>query len=166
MVPTPGGARLSDTQIVQLLAQLHHGVGVMHSRQKYAGRTAMLLLAAVLTTAGCGGATAAAPSPDRSMTVGPTPDTAIECGQPFQPPTGGGLALTGRFPATAPTGGKVTGTVEVVSQVAIRGVVPPQADVFLVQDGRVATVPMAQDAMGIRWDLSPGQVERLPGEAT
>jgi hypothetical protein len=45
-------------------------------------------------------------------------------------------------------------------------VAAPRADGFLVRDGRVATVPVAQDALGVRWDLAAGQVERLPGEAS
>lgn len=99
----------------------------------------------------------------------PTPGagaTVVKCGQLFHPPAGGGLTLTGRFPATVPAGERaVVGTVEVTGKVAVRGVVAPRADVFLVRQGRVATVPLAQDMAGIRWDLAPGEVERLPGEA-
>lgn len=60
----------------------------------------------------------------------------------------------------------VAGTVEVTGRAALRGVGAPRADVFLVQDGRVVTLPSPQDALGVRWDLAPGQVVRLPGEAT
>lgn len=146
----------------------------MPNRQEHAGWTAMLLLAVVVATAGCGGGSAVGgrPEPEASIeehVTGPAPvigTTALECGQPFRPPAGGGLTLTGRFPATAPAGERaVTGTVEVTSREAVRGVVTPRADVFLVRDGRVATVPMAQDLMGIRWDLAPGKIEHLPGEA-
>ncbi len=136
----------------------------------------MLLLAVVLGTAGCGSGAAAGgtPGPEASHQEHATADpaavsgaTAVECGQPFRPPAGGWLTLTGRFPATVPAGSRaVTGTVEVTSRKAVRGVVAPGADVFLVRDGRVASVPVAQDAMGVRWDLAPGRTERLPGEAT
>jgi hypothetical protein len=148
----------------------------MPDRRKYAGRAAMILVAVVLTTAGCGGGgpVGAGPQPEASgkerVTVDPPPVvgvTALGCGQPFNRPSGGGLTLTGRFPATASAGERaVTGTVEVTSAVAVRGVVAPRADVFLVRDGRVATMPVPQDALGIRWDLAPGKIERLPGEAT
>lgn len=91
----------------------------------------------------------------------------LECGQPFRPPAGGGLTLTGSFPATVRAGEPaVTGTVEVTSRKEARGVTSPGADVFLVRDGRVATVPVPQDAIGVRWDLAPGRTERLPAEAT
>jgi hypothetical protein len=149
----------------------------MPYRREYAGRAATLLVAVVLATAGCGGGGAsvgADPQPEASgeerVTVDPTPvagATAIECWQPFKRPAGGGLTLTGQFPATASSGERaVTGTVEVTSATAVRGVVAPRADAFLVRDGRVATVPVPQDMVGIRWDLAPGKVERLPGEAT
>jgi hypothetical protein len=135
----------------------------------------MLLLAVVFATASCGGAAVGgAPGPEASskerVTVDPAPSagtTAPKCGQPFRPPPAGGLTLTGRFPATTPAGERVvTGTVEVTSRVAVRGVVSPNADVFLVQDGRVATMPVPKDAMGVLWDLAPGETKRLPGEAT
>jgi hypothetical protein len=146
-----------------------------HDRQEHAGWTVLLLLVVVLA-AGCGGGGAGrAPEPEASpkerASVDPAPlagTTGLQCGQQFRPPAGGGLlALSGRFPATVPAGEPaVTGLVEVTSRVSVRGVVAPRAEVFLVRDGRVATVPVAQDAMGVRWDLAPGRVERLPGEAT
>jgi hypothetical protein len=93
--------------------------------------------------------------------------TVLRCGQPFRPSVDGRLTLTGRFPTAASAGERVVaGTVQVTSAVAARGVVAPGADVFLVRDGRLATLPMPQDAMGIRWDLTPGRTERLPGTAT
>jgi hypothetical protein len=150
----------------------------MSDRRKYSGRTAMLLLAVVLATTGCGGSgsggAGAAPEPEASLkervTVDSTPvtgTTALECGQQFRQPAGGGLALTGRFPTIAPAGEQaVTGTVEVTSREAIRGVTTPRVDAFLVRDGRIATVPTAQDSIGVRLDLAPGEVKSLPGEAT
>ncbi|MQS16702.1 hypothetical protein F7Q99_32070 [Streptomyces kaniharaensis] len=101
--------------------------------------------------------------------MNPTPSTgttAVECGRPFRPPASGALGLTGSFPSTAEAGARVVaGTVEATSRVALRGVVTPAAEVFLVRQGRVVTVPVPQDSLGVRWDLSPGQTERLPGEA-
>ncbi|EIV96355.1 hypothetical protein FraQA3DRAFT_6244 [Frankia sp. QA3] len=93
--------------------------------------------------------------------------TVIECGRPFRPPAGGRLILRGRFPAEAEAADRaVAGTVEVTSGVALHGVGAPRADVFLVRDGRVATLPVPQDALGVRWDLAPGKITRLSGEAT
>ncbi len=145
------------------------------SSHQHVGRTAVLLLAVVLATAGCGGGAApgGALEPGASLKENGTVDsapvtaiTALECGQPFRSPGGRGLTLTGRFPTTAPVGAQVvTGTVEVTSREAIRGVVAPRADVFLVRDGHVAPVPAAQDLIGVQWDLAPGEVESLPGEA-
>ncbi len=145
-------------------------------RRRYAGQTVALLLTAVTTVAGCagsgaGGAPDSTTPPKERASVNsapPTGTTAIECGQPFRPPTGGPLALTARFPTTASLaeGRVVTGTVEATSQVAVRGVVTPRADVFLVGDGRVTTVPTPQDAVGVRWSLAAGQVERLPADLT
>jgi hypothetical protein len=59
----------------------------------------------------------------------------------------------------------VTGTVEVTGRRAVRGVVAPRAQGFLVRDGRVVSMPMAQDLSGVRWDLAPGAVGRLPADA-
>jgi len=94
--------------------------------------------------------------------------TALGCGRPFRVPAGAGpLTLTGRFPAAAPAGAQVVGgVVEVASRVPVRGVVLPQAEVFLVRDGRVATMPVLQDALGLRLELAPDRAERLTGEAT
>jgi hypothetical protein len=94
--------------------------------------------------------------------------TALGCGRPFRVPAGAGpLTLTGRFPAAVTAGAQVvSGVVEVTSRVPVRGVVLPRAEVFLVRDGRVATMPVLQDAMGLRLELAPGRTEQLPGEAT
>ena len=139
------------------------------------GRAAALLLVVALSAAGCAGggaATGGAPTPESSpgkgVAVSPTSaadEVPFACGRLFRPPVGGVLALTGRFPSTVSVGERtLAGTVEATSRVAVRGVVAPRADVFLVRDGRVATVPTAQDAVGERWDLAPGAVRRLPGE--
>jgi hypothetical protein len=132
--------------------------------------TGLLLLAGVLAAAGCGGGRAAG-NPEERGIVDPASArgiTALKCGQPLRVPAGGGLlTLTGRFPAAAPAGaGVVSGAVEVTSRAPVRGVVLPQAEVFLVRDGRVATLPVLQDAMGVRLELARGRTGRLPGEAT
>ena len=150
----------------------------MPGRSRRAGSAVLLLLAAALGAAGCGQAAVERSVPPREhASVEPTPtaggttptagSTALACGQPFRPPAGTGpLTVHGRFPASVPAGsGLVTGLVEVTSRVAARGVVAPHAQAFLVRDGRVASVPVPQDALGLRWELTPGTVERLPGEA-
>lgn len=146
----------------------------MSQRRKYAARTAILGFAVVLATAGCGDPTGGAPAPDATpkedATVDSAPATgpaALGCGQPFRSPTAGPLALSGQLPATAtPAERAVTGTVEVTSAVPVRGVSTRGADVFLVRDGRIVTVPETQDAAGTRLDLVAGRAERLPGAAT
>lgn len=94
--------------------------------------------------------------------------TALDCGRPFRLPTGGGLTLTGRFPTVASSSQRgLSGTVEVGSEKeVVRGVVTPSADVFLVRDGRIATLPLPQDLVGMRLELPPGRIEILPAEAT
>jgi hypothetical protein len=94
--------------------------------------------------------------------------TMIECGQSFHPSSGGNLTLTGRFPAAiSSTQDVVSGTVDVTAVGGtVRGVVVPAADVFLVRDGRIATMPQPQDLMGTRLELTPGTVETLPAQAT
>ncbi|WP_130510139.1 hypothetical protein [Krasilnikovia cinnamomea] len=141
----------------------------------------------VATIGGCGGTPAstaqpAAPVPGVSppgaappeaarkeqTAVDPVPEpnnTAPRCGQPVRAPAAGPLTLTGRFPATvAPGAPTVAGTVEVTSHAAVHGVGAPRAEVFLVVNGRVATEPMPQDAVGVRWDLAAGQSKKVPAE--
>jgi hypothetical protein len=75
--------------------------------------------------------------------------------------------LVGRFPESVPAGQQtVGGIVEVTSREAVRGVAAPAADVFLVRDDRVVTTPMAQDAIGIRWELAAGETRRMPAMAS
>jgi hypothetical protein len=94
--------------------------------------------------------------------------SALECGQPFRPPSGGGLTLTGRFPVVVSSIEQaLSGTVEVASEnEVVRGVVTPNADVFLVRDGRIATLPLPQDLVGTRLELAPGKGETLPAQGT
>ena len=90
----------------------------------------------------------------------------LACGQPFRAPAAGDLTLVAKFPpAAAAADGVVTGTVEVTSKRAVAGVVSPRAQAFLVREGRVVSMPMAQDLSGVRWDLAGGAVERLPADA-
>ncbi len=98
----------------------------------------------------------------------PTSPTALECGRPFRPPSGVGLTLTGRFPTVVSSGEQVVvGTVEVASKdEVVRGVVSPNADAFLVRDGRIATLPLPQDLVGMELALAEGEVESLPARAT
>jgi hypothetical protein len=92
--------------------------------------------------------------------------TVIECGRPFHPSSVEGLTLTGRFPAViSSTADVVSGTVELAAvDGTVRGVVVPGADLFLVQDGRTATLPLAQDSMGMMVELAPGQGHALPAQ--
>ena len=91
----------------------------------------------------------------------------VRCGRPIDLPAPGGLRLAGRFPETVPAGRPtVGGIVEVTSREAVRGVAAPAADVFLVRDDQVVTMPMAQDAIGVRWELAAGETRRMPATAS
>ena len=64
----------------------------------------------------------------------------VRCGRPFALPAPAGLELVARFPQSVPAGGQtVSGTIEVTSREAVRGVVAPAADVFLVRGGKIVT---------------------------
>jgi len=127
---------------------------------------------------GCGGGVAAGGAeeqqssiPEKNVTVDRAPSTArspLECGRPFRRPSGGELSLTGRFPGVVHASERaVSGTVEVAgANEGLRGVVTPNADVFLVRDGRIATLPLPQDLVGMRLELDPGKVESLAAQAT
>jgi hypothetical protein len=92
----------------------------------------------------------------------------LDCGAPFEPATGGILTVTGRFPtAVSASEQMVTGTVVVAANGSeARGVVTPQAEAFLVRDGRVVTLPMPQDSVGRKLELAGGMVQRMPTMAT
>ena len=100
----------------------------------------------------------------------PTPGTTsgLECGAALTQSTGGALRITGTFPATVPAGAPtLTGSVEVTAaEGKVAGVVTPQADAFLVRDGRVVTLPLAQDSVGRPLELADGRAERLPATAS
>ena len=91
----------------------------------------------------------------------------VRCGRPFQLPAAGGLRLVARFPETVQAGQPaVSGRVEVSSREAVRGVAAPAADVFLVRDHQVVGMPMAQDAIGVRWELAAGETRSVPATAS
>jgi len=91
----------------------------------------------------------------------------VACGRPFQLPASGGLRLAGRFAESVPAAQQtVSGMVEVTSREALRGVAAPAADVFLVREGRVVTTPMAQDAIGVRWELAAGETRGMAATAS
>ncbi len=136
------------------------------------------LLLVLVLLAGCGSEASGAASgaqktrsPEESMTTdlptSPGP-ASLECGAPFEPTTGGALMMTSRFPtAVSANEQMVTGSVAVAAkQGAARGVVTPQAEAFLVRDGRIVTLPMPQDSVGQRLDLTDGKVEQMPAAAT
>jgi len=75
--------------------------------------------------------------------------------------------LAGRFVQSVPAGQQtVSGTVEVAGREAVRGVAAPAADVFLVGEGRVVTMPLAQDAIGVRWELAAGETKSMAATAS
>jgi hypothetical protein len=91
----------------------------------------------------------------------------VQCGRPFRLPGRAGLRLVARFPASVPAGRQtLSGTVAVTSREALRGIAPAGADVFLVRDDRVVTMPVAQDAIGIRWELAAGETRTMPAMAS
>jgi hypothetical protein len=91
----------------------------------------------------------------------------VRCGRPFELPAPAGLRLVARFPESVPFGQQaLSGTVEVTSREAMRGVAPAAADVFVVLDDQVVTTPVPQDAIGIRWDVRAGETSTLPALAS
>ncbi len=95
-----------------------------------------------------------------------SPDT-LGCGRLFHLPAPGVLILTAHFPDTVSHRARtLTGTVDIVPRVEVRGVTTPYADVFLTRDGQVTTMPTPQDTVGILLELVPGTTKRLPACAT
>lgn len=135
-----------------------------------------LWLVLSLLVAGCGtvgtGASQGrlATTPEERAMAADLPATptagALECGARIHPEHGL-LRLTGRFPVSAPAGAQqVDGTVRVTARTtagSVKGaVVSPRADAFLVRDGRIVTLPLAQDSVGRRVDLADGREVSLP----
>jgi hypothetical protein len=127
-----------------------------------------LLAGLVLAVAGCGDGAAGGSVEAEETRVGSKPEPGeVRCGQAFQLPAGGGVRLVARFPDSVPAGQPaVGGRVEVTSREAMRGVAAPAADAFLVRDDRVVALPMPQDAIGVRWDLAPGEIRTVPAVAS
>ena len=91
----------------------------------------------------------------------------VACGRPFQLPASTRLRLTARFPKSVRASQQVvSGTAEVTSEKALRGVAAAAADAFLVRDGRVVTMPLPQDAMGVRWELAADAKKSVPAIAS
>lgn len=151
----------------------------MPDSRRHASRTTRmrlsLALLLLLGASGCGGGVAPGgstglKSPEENATMDRSPSTsstALQCGRPFRLPSGGGLSLTGRFPSVVSSSEQtVSGTVEVASENEdVRGVITSSADVFLVWNGRIATLPLPQDLVGMRLELGPGKVEKLSAQA-
>lgn len=122
-----------------------------------------LLAVLLLGLAACGdGATGPSEVPPVSAQPGE-----VACGRPFAPPAAGTLRLSGDFARSVPAGRPtLSGTVEVTSRDALRGVAAPAADAFLVSDGRIVTMPLPQDAVGVRWELAAGETRRVEATAS
>lgn len=117
----------------------------------------LLLAVLFLGAAGCGDA-----GGGEESRVSSDPGE-VRCGRPFRLPEPGALRLVARFPESAGAGEQtVSGTVEVTSREALRGVAAAAADAFLVRDGRVVTTPLPQDAVGVRWELAAGETRTMP----
>jgi hypothetical protein len=131
-----------------------------------AGRPWLLPAVLALLVADCGGGAAGGSVEEEGSGVDSEPGE-VRCGRTFQLPAPAGLRLLARFPESVPFGQRtLSGTVEVTSQEAMRGVAPAAADVFVVLDDRVVTTPVPQDAIGIRWDLGAGETRTMPALAS
>jgi hypothetical protein len=144
---------------------------VLASHCEYAGRVAFLIAVLVLGATGCGedggGGGPAGSEESKVETESREAPGEVDCGRPFQLPASGELRLVGRFPESVPAGQQtVSGTVEVTTKEAVRGVAAARADAFLVREGRVVTTPLVQDALGVRWDLAAGEAKKVPGTAS
>lgn len=140
------------------------------------GLPAALVLALALLS-GCAGTSspeAAKPAPTATRgdgAVDPLPmqaQTLVQCGQTFQRPPAPQLVVSGRFPASVSVSAQsLVGQVRVSARAGgIAGVVTPAADVFLVRDNRVATLPLAQDSVGIPIRLDGGDSHDFAARAS
>jgi hypothetical protein len=89
--------------------------------------------------------------------------TSLECGHAFRP-TANGLTLTGLFPAVVRhSEGLVSGTVAFEGEGESRqAVMSGVADLFLVRDGSIATLPLPHDMVGVSMTVAAGTVVRVP----
>ena len=91
----------------------------------------------------------------------------VACGRPFRLPPAGELRLAARFPQGAPADQQmVTGTVQITAEEAVSGVAAGSADAFLVRAGSIVTVPLPQDAIGVRLTLAAGETTSVPASAS
>jgi hypothetical protein len=142
----------------------------MSSRRSVAlakpGVCAALVLGLTLLS-GCAGTSspeAAKPAPTATRGDGAVDQlplqtrTVVQCGRPFQRPPAPQLVVSGQFPASVSAGTQsLPGRVRVSARVGgIAAVVTPAADVFLVRANRVATLPVAQDSVGVPLQLRGG----------
>lgn len=138
----------------------------MARRWEHAGRAGPLLGVLLLGAAGCGDGAVDGAGGAQEGRMQSRPGE-VACGRPFRLPAAGGLRLTGQFAGSVPAGQQtLRGTVEVTSEEAVRGVAAPAADAFLVRERRVVTLPVAQDAIGVRWDLAAGEKKRIAATAS
>jgi hypothetical protein len=134
---------------------------------EYARRVGLLIVVLALGVTACGDDSGGGGSVQSEQSQAASQPGEVTCGRPFQPPASGDLRLTARFPKSVPAGQQtVTGTVEVTSEKALRGVAAAAADAFLVRDGRVVTMPLAQDAVGVRWAPAAGEKKTVPAIAS
>jgi hypothetical protein len=139
---------------------------VLVGRWRNGGRAWPLLAVLVLGVAGCGDDAPGGSVGTKESRV-KSDSGEVRCGRPFQLPGVTGLRLVARFPDAVPAGQQTLGgMVEVTSRNAMRGVAPTAADVFLVLDDQVVTTPVAQDAIGIRWELAAGETRTMPALAS
>lgn len=138
----------------------------MGGRWEHAGRMGALLAVLVLGVAGCSdGAVGGSVGAEESRVKPESGE--VRCGRPFQLPAAGGLRMVARFPDSVQAGQQaVSGSVEITSREAIRGVAAPAADVFLVRDDQVVAMPMPQDAIGVQWELAAGETRTVPAKAS
>jgi hypothetical protein len=125
-----------------------------------------LLAVLVLGVWGCGGGAAGGSVGAEESRVNSDAGE-VRCGRPFQLPAAAGLRLVARFPESVRAGQQtLSGMVEITSRNAMQGVAPAAADVFLVRDDQVVTTPVAQDAIGIRWEVAAGETRTMPAVAS
>ncbi|MFL6101575.1 MAG: hypothetical protein ACJ71T_16635 [Actinomycetales bacterium] len=162
------------------------------SQRVVAGRAASGWAAALVlglaVVSGCAGPSspeAAKPAPTRTSTPASTAtptlargDGAVDqlplraqavlrCGQSFHRAPAPQLVVSGQFPASVVAGEQsLVGRVRVSARAGgVAGVVTPAADVFLVRANRVATLPVAQDSVGVPLRLNGGYSHEFTARA-